>query len=93
MRDLAANAPAIGLNRVLGLGSVENLDEACNWMRRKAGKRFLQLNVDAASDEVRNWTQTKNLHEHGPGWAKLTRSAPLSSLELPGRVRYPKGKS
>lgn len=56
-------------------------------MRRKAGNRFLQLNVDAASDEVRNWTQTKNLYGHGPGLAKLTRSAPLSSLELPGRVR------
>jgi hypothetical protein len=81
------NAPAIGLNRVLGLGSVEDLDKAYNWMRRKAGNRFLQLNVDAASDEVRNWIQTKDLHEHGPGWAKLTRSAPFSRLELPGRVR------
>lgn len=28
MRDLAANAPAIGLNRVLGLGAVEDLDKA-----------------------------------------------------------------
>lgn len=81
------NAPAIGLNRVLGLGSVEDLDKAYNWMRRKAGNRFLQLNVDAASDEVRNWIQNKDLHEHGPGWAKLTRSAPFSRLELPGRVR------
>lgn len=81
------NAPAIGLNRVLGLGSVEDLDKACNWMRRKAGNRFLQLNVDAVSDEVRDWVQTKKLLEHGPGWAKLTRSAPLSSLEPPGRVR------
>ncbi len=46
----------------------------------------MQLNVDAASEEVRNWIQTKDLHEHGPGWAKLTRSASSSSLESPGRV-------
>ncbi len=81
------SAPAIGLNRVLGLGSVEDLDKAYHWMRQKTGNRFLQLNVDAASGEVRNWIQSKGLHEHGPGWAKLTRSAPLSSLESPGRVR------
>lgn len=31
------NAPAIGPNRVLGLGSVEDLYKACNWMRRKLG--------------------------------------------------------
>ncbi|RVG69926.1 GNAT family N-acetyltransferase [Sinorhizobium meliloti] len=55
-------------------------------MRGKAGNRFVQLNVDAASEEVRNWIQTKDLHEHGPGWAKLTRSASSSSLESPGRV-------
>ncbi|MDQ0560211.1 hypothetical protein QO004_001993 [Rhizobium mesoamericanum] len=81
------NAPSIGLNRVLGLGSVEDLDKAYNWMRLKAGNRFLQLNVDAASDEVRNWIQTKDLYEHGRGWAKLTRSVPFSRIELPGRVR------
>ena len=40
------SAPAIGLNRVLGLGSVADLDKAHNWMGRKAGNRFLQLNVD-----------------------------------------------
>jgi hypothetical protein len=81
------NAPSIGLNRVLGLGSVEDLNKAYNWIRRKAGNRFLQLNLDAASDEVRDWVQTKDLLEHGPGWAKLTRSGPSSSLEPPGSVR------
>ncbi|NRP75043.1 hypothetical protein ILFOPFJJ_05966 [Ensifer psoraleae] len=81
------SAPAIGLNRVLGLGSVADLDKAHNWMGRKAGNRFLQLNVDTASDEVRTWIQCKDLLEHGPGWAKLTRSAPLGSLKPPGNLR------
>lgn len=80
------SAPAIGLNRVLGLGSVEDLDKAYKWMRARAGNRFLQLNVDAVSDEVRNWIQTKGLPEHGPGWAKLTRSAPFSNLDAPVSV-------
>jgi hypothetical protein len=80
------SAPVIGLNRVLGLGSVEDLDTAYNWMRQKAGNRFLQLNIDAASDEVRRWIQTRGLSEHGNGWSKLTLKAPFTGLEPRGGV-------
>lgn len=80
------NAPVIGLNRVLGLGSVQDLDTAYNWMRQKAGNRFLQLNIDAASDEVRRWVQTRGLSEHGNGWSKLRFKAPVTSLEPRGGV-------
>ncbi|NWJ26367.1 GNAT family N-acetyltransferase [Rhizobium sp. RM] len=79
-------APAIGLNRVLGLGAVEDLDQAYGWMRRRAGNRFLQLNMDTASDEVKNWIQGRDLHEHGPGWAKLTFTA-AQRFRAPSPVR------
>ena len=81
------SAPAIGLNRVLGLGSVEDLDKAYTWMAEKAGDRFFQLNLDAASAEMKAWVQSKALPEHGPGWAKLTRSVSMGSLPAPGSVR------
>ncbi|WP_313199560.1 N-acetyltransferase [Rhizobium sp.] len=65
------DASAIGLNRILGLASLRQLDQAFDWMEHKAGNRFLQLNVDAAPDDVKNWVRAKDLQEHGPGWAKL----------------------
>ena len=80
------SAPVIGLNRVLGLGSIQDVDTAYNWMRQKAGNRFLQLHIDAASDEVRRWVQTRGLSEHGNGWSKLTLKAPVTSLEPRGGV-------
>lgn len=81
------NAPAIGLNRILGLGSVVLLDEAYDWMRAKAGRRFLQINVDAVSGEVRDWIRARDLKEHGAGWAKLTCNAPSNSLDSRNRIR------
>ncbi len=79
-------APAIGLNRILGLGLVEDLEKAYDWMRPKAGNRFLQMNVDTASDEVRDWLRSKHLPEHGPGWTKLTCSANLGNIHSASRV-------
>ncbi len=79
-------APAIGLNRILGLGSVGQLDQAFEWMRRKAGNRFLQVNMDTAPDDVKNWIQTRKLQEHGPGWAKLGCGAPLQRVSAAARV-------
>ncbi len=80
-------APAIGLNRILGLAKTEDLDKAYSWIRGRQGNRFLQLNLDAASEEVRRWVQSKGLVSHGPGWAKLARSADLVSQLSPSKVK------
>lgn len=74
------NAPAIGLNRIIGLTTSEDLDEAYNWMKERTGNRFLQLNVDDASNDLRRWIQSKELLPHGPGWAKLKRTDTVSIL-------------
>lgn len=81
------SAPAIGLNRILGLTDNEDLDEAYNWMRDRQGSRFLQINTDAASDEVRHWIQSKGLAPHGPGWAKMRRTPSAAPFPSPGAVR------
>ncbi|TBC89012.1 GNAT family N-acetyltransferase [Rhizobium ruizarguesonis] len=81
------SAPAIGLNRILGLTKSEDLDKAYDWMRQRAGKRFLQVNADAASDEVKHWIQSKGLTTYGPGWAKLRRTADAVSLLSPSTVK------
>lgn len=81
------NAPAIGLNRILGLSALEDLDEAYAWMSKKAGNRFLQVDVDAASDELKDWIRSKELVPHGPGWAKLRRDASAVPLRLSGDVK------
>ncbi|TNM63329.1 N-acetyltransferase [Aliirhizobium smilacinae] len=80
-------APAIGLNRILGVGVPEDLDEAYAWMSNKAGNRFLQINMDAASDELRHWIEAKGLRAYGPGWAKLRRDASAGSLPPSGDVK------
>ncbi len=81
------DAPAIGLNRILGLVSVEHLDTAFEWIRRKAGNRFLQINVNVVSSDVRHWIETRNLQSHGPGWAKLVCGTPLSNSPVGVRTR------
>jgi len=53
----------------------------------KGGEPVPAIECRHASDEVRTWIQYKDLLEHGPGWAKLTRSAPLGSLKPPGNLR------
>ncbi len=81
------SAPAIGLNRILGLTKSEDLDEAYDWMRQRAGKRFLQVNTDAASDGVKRWIQSKGLTTYGPGWVKLRRPAEVASFPSPSTVK------
>ncbi|WP_306440355.1 hypothetical protein [Rhizobium sp. 18055] len=81
------SAPAIGLNRILGLSDNKDLDEAYNWMRNRQGNRFLQVNIDAASDELKCWIQSKGLAPHGPGWAKLRRGPDEAPFLSPGAVK------
>ena len=78
------SAPAIGLNRILGLTKREYLDEAYSWMRARTGSRFLQVNTDTASDELKQWIESKGVVAYGPGWAKLSRSMGAVSPPLPG---------
>lgn len=81
------SAPAIGLNRILGLTRSEDLDSAYDWMKQKAGKRFLQVNTDTASDEIKLWIQSKGLTTYGLGWAKLRRRADAGFLPPPSTVK------
>ncbi|WP_261337436.1 N-acetyltransferase [Rhizobium leguminosarum] len=81
------SAPAIGLNRILGLTKSEDLDKAYDWMKQRAGKRVLQVNTDAASDQVKHWIQSKGLTTYGPGWAKLRRTTDAVSLPSAAAVK------
>ncbi|WP_426239274.1 GNAT family N-acetyltransferase [Pararhizobium sp. DWP1-1-3] len=81
------SAPAIGLNRVLGLNSVEELEEAYRWMKRKTGHRFLQVNTDKVSAETKDWILAKGLLEDGVGWAKLVYDRSSVNLSEPNSFR------
>jgi hypothetical protein len=81
------SAHAIGLNRILGLTTREDLNEAYSWMRARTGNRFLQVNTDTASDELTQWIGSKGSVAYGPGWAKLRRSTDAVSLPWPGAVK------
>lgn len=78
------SAPAIGLNRILGLTTNEGVDEAYRWMSGRAGNKFLQVNTDTASDELKHWIRSKGLVPHGSGWAKLSLSADAVCLPSQG---------
>ncbi len=74
------SAPAIGLNRVLGLNSVKDLEEAHGWMNGRAGNRFFQINIDQVSPRTKDWILEKGLVEYGVGWAKLIYDASSAKL-------------
>ena len=81
------SAPAIGLNRVLGLSSVKDLEEAYGWMIGKTGHRFLQVNIDKASAGTKDWILAKGLLEYGVGWAKLVYDGSSANLSEPNSIR------
>ncbi len=81
------SAPAIGLNRVLGLSSVKDLKEAYGWMTGKTGHRFLQVDTERASAETKEWILTKGLLEYGVGWAKLVYDGSLLNRSEPNSLR------
>ncbi|KQQ35464.1 hypothetical protein ASG19_17355 [Rhizobium sp. Leaf306] len=53
----------------------------------KVRNRYLQLNLDTASDEVRDQVRSKHLLEDGLGWTKLTRSANAGTIPGASRVQ------
>ncbi|MBB5539536.1 GNAT family N-acetyltransferase [Rhizobium giardinii] len=80
------SAPAIGLNRILGIAELDDLDTAYAWMSKKAGRRFLQVNPNAAPQQTRDWIRKKGLLPEGNGWAKLRRAAPITPLTHTGDI-------
>jgi GNAT superfamily N-acetyltransferase len=80
------SAPAIGLNRILALNDIDELNAALGWMKTKTGRRHVQISESSASDEMRGWILDKGLIENG-AWAKLTRPAPVAPLSTEGPVR------
>lgn len=66
-------APGAIFNRIFGLTTSDELEEAHRWMRQRAGTKFVQLDPDSASGDVKRWIQVKGLAEQGPAWAKLVR--------------------
>lgn len=81
------SAPAIGLNRVLGLNSVKDLEEAYGWMSGKNGHRFFQVNIDKVSAGTKDWILDKGLIEYGVGWAKLVYDGSSVNLSDPNSFR------
>lgn len=74
-------APAIGLNRVLGLTDVNDLDRALKWLTGRAGARHVQINRSGATREVLQWISDRELRQLDGSWTKLSREAPASPIQ------------
>lgn len=79
-------APAIGLNRVLGLRDAGSLETALLWFAGRGGTRHLQIDENSASTDVLRWISDRGLKTNGPNWVKLTRPASVSPLRHSGAV-------
>lgn len=80
------DAPAIGLNRIVGVNSLDDLEAAYEWMSKKVGRRYLQLNAEAVAQTTRDWILKRGLVPEGNGWAKLRRTAPADPIDHAGDV-------
>jgi len=79
-------APAIGLNRVLGLAALDDLEKAYEWMLKRSGRRYLQIDAAAAPRQTHDWIRERGLLPEGKGWAKLRRAAPSAPLTHAGEI-------
>lgn len=73
-------APAIGLNRVLGLTNVTDLDRALEWFAGRGGARHVQINRSQANREVLQWISDRGLRQLDGSWTKLTRQVPATPM-------------
>ncbi|WP_086083650.1 GNAT family N-acetyltransferase [Rhizobium etli] len=80
------SAPAIGLNRILGIAALNDLDAAYQWMRNKVGRRYLQMSAATTPQKTSDWISKRGLLAEGNGWAKLRRAAPPTRLVHAGEV-------
>ncbi|UJW77164.1 GNAT family N-acetyltransferase [Rhizobium sp. SL42] len=71
-------APAIGLNRVLGLTDTESLEAALGWFAGRGGTRHVQIDASSASASVLQWISDRGLKRNGASWVKLACPAPVS---------------
>jgi hypothetical protein len=80
------SAPAIGLNRIVGVSSLDELEAAYQWMSSRTGRRYLQLNAEAIPQSTREWISQRGLAPEGMGWAKLRRAVPTEQISHAGNV-------
>lgn len=80
------SAPGPIFNRVFGVSTADELEDAYKWMSTKAGPKFLQLDIQAASDDVQRWIDAKGLRAQGSAWAKLVRTSEFDINYPPGDV-------
>ncbi len=73
-------APAIGLNRVLGVTDVDDLERAWKWFADRGGARHVQINLSRAKAEVLQWIAERELRQIDGSWTKLSRRAPASRM-------------
>lgn len=85
------SAPAIGLNRVLGIAALEDLDPAFEWMSKKAGRRYLQMNAASAPQQTHDWIRKRGLVPQRLG--KATANSAFYATHSFWRGRYPAGQS
>ncbi|RUM03987.1 GNAT family N-acetyltransferase [Rhizobium chutanense] len=80
------SAPAIGLNRILGIAALDDLDTAYEWMSKRVGRRYLQMSAAITPQQRGDWIRERGLLAEGNGWAKLRRAAPRKPLTHAGEV-------
>lgn len=80
-------APAIGLNRVLGVTDVQDLDRALTWFAGRGGARHLQINRSQATAEVLQWISDRGLRQLDGSWTKLSRQAHASPMPWTSPVK------
>ena len=79
-------APAIGLNRALGLKDIDSLETALQWFAGRGGTRHLQISDDLVSRDVRDWIADRGLERNPVSWVKLARSAPVFKMRWSGDI-------
>jgi hypothetical protein len=80
-------APAIGLNRILGLCDIGSLETALLWFAGRSGARHLQISDGTVSPDVLRWVADRGLKTNGANWIKLARPTPVSPLRWGGEAK------
>lgn len=73
-RGCAISLPPAGgpvFNRILGLSTSDELEQAYSWMQERRAAGYLQLDRERASPDVKRWMVARKLVEKGSAWAKL----------------------
>ena len=79
-------APAIGLNRALGMTGTANLQAAFQWFSGRGGKRHFQISEQTATRDELRWISNRHLQKMDGSWTKLSRAAPPTPVNWNGPV-------